>query len=215
VSNRIDIPTRQEHHDSIKKVFYVFNVIALVCFLVMSGTAGIMRLNGSEWKDVASIMLVMVYIALPVYLFGYIAPMVMASFMKMSRGLDISSNTAEDMCEVKRDVKPIISDVQKVASDVQPAVAEVRKAVEEGKKLFDSALGELRNGNGNLENKVSDILKKAIAEARNTVKGAEGDFEKLIWDKVDRFLATVFGGKEETPSEGVKEQEPEEEKAEV
>lgn len=201
MNNRADISSREEHAQDVKKVFYVFFGIAGVSFLLMAGTAGIMRLAGSEWRDVASIMLVIVYVFLPVYLFGYVAPILMASFMKMSRGLDISSNAAEDMCEVKQDIKPIIGDVQKVVADIQPAVAEVRKAVDEGKKLFDVAVAELRNGNGHLEGKVSGVLKRAVEEARTAVKGAEGDFEKLIWNKVDGFLATVFGGKEEKPEE--------------
>lgn len=190
----MNIPSREEHQRLVRKVWRFFIAFAAITFIGMASTVISMRITGSEWKDIVNVQLIMVYVSLPAYLFGYVAPVLASSLIKMSLGLEISRDTADDMKEIKDEIRPIILDVKTVVKDIKPAVSEVRNAVHEGKKLFDDAIHELREGNGHLHGKIGDTLKTAVLEARKAVRGAEGEFEQLIWKKVDQFLAGVFQG---------------------
>jgi hypothetical protein len=127
------------------------------------------------------------------------APALATSLIKMSagvemsrEGLEIGRETLRSMDDLKSSVEPLIKDARVVISDVKPVVNEIGKAVHEGKSLFDEVLKEIKNGNGKLEGRVAAILRKAVTEAKEAVRGAEGDFERLIWTKVDKFLESVF-----------------------
>jgi hypothetical protein len=193
------IPSREEHNRLVRRVWKISIILALVLFGAMGGTAATLLVLGHTFMTTAYTMLVIIYVVVPLYAIGYMAPALATSLIKMSagvemsrEGLEIGRETLRSMDDLKSSVEPLIKDARVVISDVKPVVNEIGKAVHEGKSLFDEVLKEIKNGNGKLEGRVAAILRKAVTEAKEAVRGAEGDFERLIWTKVDKFLESVF-----------------------
>lgn len=201
------IPSREQHDRLIRKIWLICGSMAVLCFFMMSGTVIYMKSQGYDSKDIVNVQLIIVYIAIPLYLFGYVAPALAASLIKMSlgvdmsrEGLDLTKDMAREMKEMKDEVRPLIEDGKTLAAEIKPMIVNVQNAISDGKKVFDEVVKEIRQGNGALNGKISHTIKKAIEEARSTMKDAEGDFERLIWSKVDKFLGGVFESKDESPT---------------
>lgn len=192
------IPTREEHNAQIKKIWQRCIAVAAVCFVLMVGTVITMKVLKYEGKDIVNVQLIFVYMLVPSYVLGYIAPALAVSLMKMTLGVDMSRETSKDIHDFKEDIKPLINDATAVVAEVKPMVTEVRATIDEVKKLFDQALREFRDGNGKLEDRVVTVLRKAIEEGRKLVRDGETELEKLIFDKIERFLAGVFNPPEKT-----------------
>jgi polyhydroxyalkanoate synthesis regulator phasin len=197
------LPTQEEHNATIRKVWHVGFYIAGACFTFMLAVVAVMLSMHKTPAEIVSVELLVVYIILPAYAFGFVAPMLASSLIKMTlavdmsrEGLEIGKETASSMTEFKNETKPLIEDAKTIIAEVKPMVGEVRTAVHDGKKIFDDVLTEFREGNGKIENRITKIIRKVLDEARDSVKDAEGELEKLIWTKVDKFLATVFDGKD-------------------
>lgn len=218
---KVVLPTREEHNRIIRKVWKIGFYIAGACFAFMAGVVGVMLAMHKTPAEIVSVELLIVYIILPAYAFGFVAPMLTSSLLKMTlavdmsrEGLEIGKETSDAMTEFKNETKPLIVDAKAVIAEVKPVMGEVRTAVHDGKKVFDDIVKEVRGGHGKVEDRVIEIIRKGLDEARKNVKEAEGDLEKLIWAKVDKFLATVFDGKDtadggpvEAPIEEPKDQE--------
>lgn len=197
------LPTQEEHNEVIRRVWRIGFYIAGACFTFMAAVVGVMLAMHKTPAEIVSVELLIVYIILPAYAFGFVAPMLASSLIKMTlavdmsrEGLEIGKETADAMTEFKEETKPLIMDAKAVIEEVKPMVGEVRTAVHDGKKIFDDVLTEFREGNGKIEIRITKIIRRVLDEARGSVKDAEGEFEKLIWTKVDKFLATVFDGRD-------------------
>jgi polyhydroxyalkanoate synthesis regulator phasin len=206
VTEKSTLPSREEHNALIRRIWKIGFYVAGGCFAFMAAVVAVMLALGKSTAEIVSVELLVVYIFLPAYAFGFVAPMLASSLMKMTlavdmsrEGLEIGKDTSDAMTEFKNETKPLVGDLKSVIAEVKPMVGKIGTTVDDVKKIFDETVKELKEGNGKLENKVVKTLRKAIDEARNTVKDAEGEFERLIWNKVDKFLATVFEERQDEP----------------
>lgn len=202
------IPSREAHNKLIWLIWKACILFAVICFVFMGGAVAYMKLTGHDAKSIVEVQLIIVYIILPAYALGYVAPTLATSLIKMSlgvemsrQGLEIAKDTAETLSQFQKDTQPMIADTKAVISEIKPVIGEVKEAVHEGKKVFDDLVKTVKEGNGQLHGKIGEVLKNAVVEARKTVQSAEGDFEQLIWRKVDQFLATVFEGRQPQPQQ--------------
>lgn len=199
------LPTKSEHDATVRKIWRIGFLVAGGCFAFMGAIVAIMLAMGKSPSEIVAVELLIVYIVLPAYAFGFMAPMLTISLLKMSlavdmsrTGLEIGQHTSEAMTEFKEETKPLIADLKAVVNEAKPMVGQVQHTVDEVKKVVDGAMKEIKGENGGtIEDKVVRIVRRGIAEARSTVKEAEGDFERLIFSKVDKFLETVFQSREE------------------
>lgn len=213
MTEKSKLPTQEEHNKIIRRIWKIGFYIAGGCFLFMASVVAVMLYIGKSTAEIVSAELLIVYIFLPAYAFGFVAPMLASSLTKMTlavdmsrEGLEIGKDTSDAMTEFKNETKPLISDLKAVVAEVKPMIGKVGTTIDEVKRVVDDAVKELKEGNGQLEGRVAKTLRKALEDARVTIKETEGDFEKLIWNKVDKFLATVF---EERQDEAVPNGSPE------
>jgi hypothetical protein len=213
VSEPYKVPSREEHNKLIYGIWKNCVIAAIFCFVMMGGIVAVMSYLKYDSKSIINVMLITVYIVLPAYAIGYVAPTLATSLIKMSlgvemsrEGLEIGKATSDALVEFKNETKPLVADLKAVVGEVKPMVGKIGTTVDEVRKIVDDTMREFKEGNGKLEGRVVHTLRKAIAEAREAVKDAEGEFEKIIWNKVDKFLATVF---EERQDEAVPHGSPE------
>ena len=198
------LPTKAEHDGTVRKIWRIGFLVAGGCFAFMGAIVAVMLAMGKSPSEIVAVELLVVYIVLPAYAFGFMAPMLTISLLKMSlavdmsrTGLEIGQHTSEAMTEFKEETKPLIADLKAVVNEAKPMVVQVQHTVDEVRKVVDGAMKEIKGENGGtIEDKVVRIVRRGIHEARASVKEAEGDFERLIFSKVDKFLEVVFAEKE-------------------
>ncbi len=211
-----DLPTKSEHDATVRKIWKIGFMVAGGCFAFMGAIVAVMLAMGKSPQEIVAVELLVVYIVLPAYAFGFMAPMLTISLLKMSlavdmsrTGLEIGQQTSEAMTEFKEETKPLVADMKAVVHEARPMVLQVQHTVDEVKKVVDGAMKEIKGENGGtIEDKVVKIVRRGIQEARHAVKDAEGDFERLIFNKVDKFLEVVFAERQDEAPEGSREEAP-------
>lgn len=198
------VPSRKEHDLEIRRLWKVCFILAIIIFVITGSITGTMFYKGMDPKVIVAISTAIFQVMLLSYGMAFFVPAFITSLKKMGlgvemsrAGLEIGRQTAENLKDFKDELKPIVDDGKELVKEIRPVVEEVTKVVHEGRKVFDDLAKEVREGNGQLQGKIGDTLKKAIFEARKTLQGAEGDFEQLIWTKVEGFLENVFESNEE------------------
>jgi hypothetical protein len=198
------IPSREEHRREIRRLWTRCILVAASIFVSTSILVVVLLLSGVDPVIVAAVSSTFFQIVVASYGLAFFVPAFMTSLrrmeiaVEMSRmSLEVGVETADSLKEFKEEIKPIVKDGQELVKDIRPVIGEVSTVVKEGKKVFEDVVKEVREGNGKLHGKIGDTLHKAVHEARNAVKGAEGDLEQLIWGKVEGFIGNVFSGEGE------------------
>src|SRR3989304_1065042 len=113
------MPTREEHSLSVRKIWIRCIVGAGISFGAMAGVAVGMVAAGYPSEKIVSIQLMIVYILIPLYAAGYMAPMLATSLMKMSlglemsrEGLDVGKKTADHIDKLQKELRGVLHDVQ-------------------------------------------------------------------------------------------------------
>lgn len=142
----------------------------------------------------------------------------------MLRSLELSEKTADHFTKLQDELKPILEklgdstdDIRTIITDGREALHEVNGVIKDVKardldKVRD-ALERVRaelDGQGKLH-RIADSLEKIASLAERTkslpekvktlVRDADGDFDRLIYTRVDAFLSDVFSSRSSNGAE--------------
>lgn len=190
------IPSRAAHNKFIRLIWKLCVVTAVVCFLFMGGAVAVMKLCGYDAKAIVEVQLIIVYIILPAYAIGYVAPTLATSLIKMSlgvemsrQGLDIANQTATILTDFQNDVKPMMQDGKEMFREAKPVVADVKEMVQSFKK---EDFGKMReslhrlerelDGGGKFDRLVNALEKIAARSDQKADDALEGLLEEA-WGK--------------------------------
>lgn len=163
------IPTRGEHGRTVARIWKIFGAIGASAFLLMGGAVVVMKAMGYESKDIVSVQLIAVYIFVPIYGLGFVAPALATSLLKMGlavemsrEGLDIGQKTAE------------------VAEKIDTALDSRLKRVDGTLDTLDRLVKEVEKGEGPLLNVFKDEMAKLRAEIRSSRNEAERELADAL-----------------------------------
>lgn len=128
------LPSVEEHDRSVRRVWVRCMTGAGVCFAAMAGIAATMLLKGAPPERVVSVQLMLVYLLVPLYAVGYMAPMLAVSLKKMSLGLEMSreglnvgKKTAQHIDHLQKELRGILTDVKDIVGPVRELVDDLKK----------------------------------------------------------------------------------------
>lgn len=174
VSDEPGIPSRVEHDLFIRRIWKLCAIGATLCLVAMGGTVVVMGLLGYDSKTIANVQLIAVYIVLPAYAIGYVAPALATSLIKMSlgvemsrRGLDVGRQTADLLDGFSRDTKPIVEDLKNIIASVRELIEDLKrqkagKIVEFLEKLSkDGTVDKIAGSLDEIGRKVGEVVRKS------------------------------------------------------
>jgi len=175
------IPSREEHNKLIRFIWRACIGGALFSFIAMAGTVLTMYLMGRDTKKIVEVQLIMVYLILPAYAIGYVAPTLATSLIKMSlgvemsrRGLDIGEQTADTLDTFQRETKPMIDKSERVLTKVEGIVDEFKsKDLSKLHVAVDRMANEM-DGGGKLDRLVVALEKIAARTSEKADEHLEG-----------------------------------------
>ena len=152
-----EIPTRPEHERKVLRLWLACGVIGTSAFLLMAGAVVVMKTMGYESKDIVSVQLIAVYIFVPIYGLGFVAPALATSLLKMGLAVDMS-----------REGLYIGKKTADVADKIDGALDSRLKRVDGTLDSLDTLVADVKKGEGPLVKVFKDEMEKLRAEIRGS-----------------------------------------------
>jgi hypothetical protein len=188
------VPSRAEHKRFIKRVWIICNCIAFMVFFVTGGTLCVLFLKGYDSKDIVNTSTAVFQVMMVSYGMGFFVPAFLTSLIKMSlgvemsrRGIEIGVKTAQNLDEMRQEIKPLVEKGDRVLTKLEPMVQKADQMLDEFKKQDLSKLHKVlerfeteMNGGGKLDrliNALERIAKKADIKADDAL----GDLLEEAW----------------------------------
>jgi len=170
------LPSRAAHAAFIRKVWWCCIVGAAVCFVSMAGTVLYMGAMGHDSKAIVNVQLIIVYIVLPVYAIGYVAPTLASSLIKMSLGLEVSRESATILERVDAAIDARAAKLDRLVERTDKLVAEIDACTHPLAKKFDEMAAHMAAIRARVERDTTPLpLKRRPAEAGVPAGGGDGD----------------------------------------
>jgi len=169
-----EIPTREEHRRSIRKMWIVCNLIAFGVFLSAGGTVAALALKGYQWALIVAVSTSIFQVIVMSYALAFFVPSFLTSLSKLSLGIEMSRRSLE------------------MGQKSVDTLEKVDKAIESRLERVDGLVGKLERMLEQAEKGEHPLLKRLEETFRLEMKGlreAVREKKREAEEELDEALA--------------------------
>ena len=181
----MNVPTREEHARTIRRIWTGFISMALAIFVITGGVVATLFFTGHDSKKITDVSTSVFQVLVLSYGLGFFVPAFLTSLIKMSLGvemsraaLEIGQDTSRTLEEMRDEVKPLVEDAKEVVGAVRDLVKDIkdqnpRKIVDYFDKLSkDGTIDRIAASIDKVADKVHEAIQKTEARKVDDAVGA-------------------------------------------
>jgi len=178
------IPTREEHARSIRRIWIICLLIAAGIFIGFGGMIAMLFIQNVEMKRIVETSTVCFQIIIAAFATGFSVPYFLDTRsnlylgIEMSRkGLEVGCKTADNLDTLRQEIKPVMADAKTVIAEIRDLIKEAKEEIakikSDGHGKLDRLVAAVEKLAAKADAKADDMLEGVLQEAWGAVPAVE------------------------------------------